>query len=133
MKKFFSPLMAILSIVSPICIVGIMCMIETEIIEAVISGLVLGCMVGSVFSIIFWVTNKYKNKILRIISLIPLVFVGLYSLLFILYLAPIKNPAIAAIAIIMTQATVLYFFIYNFSVKLKFALIYLYAKYRIKF
>ena len=63
MKKFFSPLMAILSIVSPICIVGIMCMIETEIIEAVISGLVLGCMVGSVFSIIFWVTNKYKNKI----------------------------------------------------------------------
>ena len=85
MKKFFSPLMAILSIVSPICIVGIMCMIETEIIEAVISGLVLGCMVGSVFSIIF--TNKYKNKILRIISLIPLVFVGLYSLLFILYLA----------------------------------------------
>ena len=82
MKKFFSPLMAILSIVSPICIVGIMCMIE-----AVISGLVLGCMVGSVFSIIFWVTNKYKNKILRIISLIPLVFVGLYSLLFILYLA----------------------------------------------
>ena len=28
--------MAILSIVSPICIVGIMCMIETEIIEAVI-------------------------------------------------------------------------------------------------
>jgi hypothetical protein len=26
-----------------ICIVGIMCMIETEIIEAVISGLVLGC------------------------------------------------------------------------------------------
>ena len=87
MKKFFSPLMAILSIVSPICIVGIMCMIETEIIEAVISGLVLGCMVGSVFSIIFWVTNKYKNKILRIISLIPLVFVGLYSLLFILYLA----------------------------------------------
>ena len=47
MKKFFSPLMAILSIVSPICIVGIMCMIETEIIEAVISGLVLGCMVGS--------------------------------------------------------------------------------------
>lgn len=56
--------MAILSIVSPICIVGIMCMIETEIIEAVISGLVLGCMVGSVFSIIFWVTNKYKNKIL---------------------------------------------------------------------
>ena len=79
--------MAILSIVSPICIVGIMCMIETEIIEAVISGLVLGCMVGSVFSIIFWVTNKYKNKILRIISLIPLVFVGLYSLLFILYLA----------------------------------------------
>ena len=31
--------------------------------------------------------NKYKNKILRIISLIPLVFVGLYSLLFILYLA----------------------------------------------
>lgn len=87
MKKFFSPLMAILSIVSPICIVGIMCMIETEIIEAVIGGLVLGCMVGSVFSIIFWVTNKYKNKILRIISLIPLVFVGLYSLLFILYLA----------------------------------------------
>ena len=79
--------MAILSIVLPICIVGIMCMIETEIIEAVISGLVLGCMVGSVFSIIFWVTNKYKNKILRIISLIPLVFVGLYSLLFILYLA----------------------------------------------
>ena len=75
MKKFFSPLMAILSIVSPICIVGIMCMIETEINEAVISGLVLGCMVGSVFSIIFWVTNKYKNKILRIISLIPLVFV----------------------------------------------------------
>ena len=51
MKKLFSPLMAILSIVSPICIVGIMCMIETEIIEAVISGLVLGCMVGSVFSL----------------------------------------------------------------------------------
>ena len=30
---------------------------------------------------------RIKNKILRIISLIPLVFVGLYSLLFILYLA----------------------------------------------
>ena len=86
-KKIFSPLMAILSIVSPICIVGIMFMIETEIIEAVISGLALGCMVGSVFSIIFWVTNKDKNKILKIISLIPLVFVGLYALLFILYLA----------------------------------------------
>ncbi len=57
MKKFFSPLMAILSIVSPICIVGIMCMIETEIIEAVISGLVLGCMVGSVFS-----CHKYLEK-----------------------------------------------------------------------
>ena len=46
MKKFFSPLMAILSIVSPICIVGIMCMIETEIIEAVISGLCLVVWLG---------------------------------------------------------------------------------------
>lgn len=86
MKKYFSTLMAILSIVSPICVVGIMCMIEAEIIEAVISGWVLGCMAGSVFSIIFWVTNKNKNKILRIVSLIPLVFVGLYALLFIIYL-----------------------------------------------
>ena len=65
MKKFFSPLMAILSIVSPICIVGIMCMIETEIIEAVISGLVLGCMVGSVFSIIFWVKCNFQFVELR--------------------------------------------------------------------
>lgn len=87
MKKYFSAIMAIISILSPICAVGIMCMIEIEIIEAVISGLVLGSMVGSVFSIIFLVTDKDKNKVLRIISLIPLVFVGLYALLFVLYLA----------------------------------------------
>ena len=80
MKKFFSPLMAILSIVSPICIVGIMCMIETEIIEAVISGLVLGCMVGSVFSIIFWVTNKYKKNIINPISICWIIFIVVYTL-----------------------------------------------------
>ena len=72
--------MAILSIVSPICIVGIMCMIETEIIEAVISGLVLGCMVGSVFSIIFWVTNKYKNNIINPISICWIIFIVVYSI-----------------------------------------------------
>ena len=43
---------SILSIFAPICLIVTMCIIEQEFVEAIWGGLLIGCLIGSVFGIV---------------------------------------------------------------------------------
>ena len=54
-NRRFSTFWAILSIISPICAVAIICVIE--------AGMVIGCMIGNVFSKIYLIIDKGWHKL----------------------------------------------------------------------
>ena len=55
MNRRFSTFWAILSIISPICAVAIICVIE--------AGMVIGCMIGNLFSKIYLIIDKGWHKL----------------------------------------------------------------------
>ena len=73
-------MIAVLSVILPICAVIIACCKEPEIIEAVAGGLLIGSLIGSVFSTIYFVAAKNKNKFFKALCFVPIVFVGLNQL-----------------------------------------------------
>ena len=74
---------SVFSILSPVFAIVIMCSIEQEFIEAVLSGLLIGCFLGTVFGIISLIFNKGKSKVIKIVSIIPMCPLAIYILLLI--------------------------------------------------
>lgn len=77
---------SIISILIPICSIAIMYIIEQEFVEAIVGGLLIGCLIGSVFGIISLIINKCKSRLVTIFSIIPMCPLAIYILLLIPYL-----------------------------------------------
>ena len=77
---------SILSIFAPICLILTMCIIEQEFVEAIWGGLLIGCLIGSVFGIVSLTINKNKSRLVTIFSIIPMCPLAIYILLLIPYL-----------------------------------------------
>lgn len=77
---------SILSIFAPICLIATMCIIEQEFVEAIWGGLLIGCLIGSVFGIVSLTINKNKSRLVTIFSIIPMCPLAIYILLLIPYL-----------------------------------------------
>ena len=77
---------SIISILAPICSILIMCVIEQELLEAIVGGLLIGCLIGSFFGIISLIINKCKSILVTIFSIIPMCPLVVYILLLIPYL-----------------------------------------------
>lgn len=77
---------SILSALAPICSVAVMCFIEKETAEAILGGLLAGCLIGSVLGGIALGMNKSNSKIVQILSTLPMIPLALYLLMLIPYL-----------------------------------------------
>ena len=77
---------SIISILIPICSIAIMCIIEQEFVEAIVGGLLIGCLIGSVFGIVSLTINKNKSRLVTIFSIIPICPLVVYIFLLIPYL-----------------------------------------------
>ncbi len=87
MKNKITVIFCILALLSPIISVKVMLGIEPEVVEAVAGGLLVGCAIGSIFGIISLILNKGKQKLLSVLSIIPMCPLVLYLLLLIPYLS----------------------------------------------
>ena len=58
---------SILSIFAPICLIVTICIIEQEFVEAIWGGLLIGCLIGSVFGI-----NNNYSRLVTIFYIIPM-------------------------------------------------------------
>lgn len=74
---------SILAIASFVCIFIIVLFTESEMVEAIAGGLVLGGMIGSVFGVISLIINKGKSKLVTIFSVVPMIPVVLWFILFV--------------------------------------------------
>ena len=74
---------SILAIGSFVCIFIIVLFTESEMVEAIAGGLVLGGMIGSVFGVISLIINKGKSKLVTIFSVVPMIPVVLWFILFV--------------------------------------------------
>ena len=87
MKHKFALALGILALLSPIVSVKVMLNIEPEVAEAIASGILVGCAIGSVFGIISLILNKEKRKLVTVFSIIPMCPLVLYLLLLIPYMS----------------------------------------------
>lgn len=74
---------SILAIASFVCTFIIVLFTESEMVEAIAGGLVLGGMIGSVFGVISLIINKGKSKLVTIFSVVPMIPVVLWFILFV--------------------------------------------------
>ncbi len=77
---------SVFSVLSPICAIIIMCSFEQEVAEAIIGGLLFGCIIGTVLGVVSLILNKGKSKLVKIISIIPMIPLAIYLLLLIPWL-----------------------------------------------
>jgi len=83
MRSKIAVLTGILAVVSPILTIIGMCSVEQEFIEAVLSGLIFGCAIGTVFGIVSLILNRGESKIAKVFSLIPMCPLAVYLLMLI--------------------------------------------------
>ena len=86
MKHKTALVISVLAVSSPIFSIAIMQFWESEFLEAVLSGLLIGCIIGSALGIVSLVISKGKNKLINILSIIPMCPLTMYLLLLIPYL-----------------------------------------------
>ncbi len=86
MKTKLAVIISIFSILSPICAIIVMCFLEQEITEAILGGLLIGCLVGTVLGVASLILNRGKSKIVKVFSVIPMCPLAIYLLLLIPYL-----------------------------------------------
>ena len=72
MKTKLSLILNIAALICPILSIFIMCFFEKEFNESLVSGLMIGCAIGTVLDIVALALNREKHKVLKIVSLIIL-------------------------------------------------------------
>lgn len=85
MKPKIPFLLSIVALICPIIVTIVTCNIEEEFAEAIAGGLLFGCVLGSVFSVLALILNKNRNKIVAVLSVIPICPLVLYLVLAIPY------------------------------------------------
>ena len=83
MKIKYEFITSILALLSPILTVVALCFVEPELNEAVLGGLIIGCIIGSAFGVISLLINKSKSKTGKVLSIIPMCPLVLYLLMLI--------------------------------------------------
>ncbi len=83
MRKRLAVIISVFSTLSPICAIFVMLFIEQELVEAVLSGLVVGCLIGTVLGIIALILNRGENRLVKLLSVIPMCPLVIYILLLI--------------------------------------------------
>lgn len=86
MKAKIPLILSILALACPVIGIPIMCLIEPEVTEAVLGGLLFGCVAGSVLGAVTLILNKNKNKLVKVLSVIPMCPLAVYLVLAIPYL-----------------------------------------------
>lgn len=83
MKIKLAVITSICSILSPICAMVVMCFFEQELAEAILGGLLIGCVIGTLQGIVALVLSRGKSKIVNVFSIIPMCPLVFYLLLLI--------------------------------------------------
>lgn len=86
MKAKLPFILSILALVCPFVGILVMRQLEPEFAEALLGGLLFGCVVGSVLSVLALVLNKNKKKLVTVLSVLPMCPLAVYLVLAIPYL-----------------------------------------------
>lgn len=86
MKSKIPLILSVLALACPVVGILIMLPIEPEVTEAVLGGLLFGCVAGSILGALALVLNKNKKKLITVLSVIPMCPLAAYLVLAIPYL-----------------------------------------------
>lgn len=86
MKAKIPLILSILALACPVIGIPVMCLIEPEVTEAVLGGLLFGCVAGSIPGVAALILNKNKNKLVKALSVLPMCPLAAYIVLAIPYL-----------------------------------------------
>ena len=86
MKSKIPFILSILALVCPVVGIFITFQIEPEFAEALLGGLLFGCIAGSILSIAALILNKNRKKLITVLSVIPMCPLAVYLVLAIPYL-----------------------------------------------
>ncbi|MBQ9983001.1 MAG: hypothetical protein IJP29_00265 [Lachnospiraceae bacterium] len=81
-----SKIVSYLATASPFITIIVTLFSEPEIAEAIIGGGIIGCVIGSVLGIIALILNRGSNKLVMVLSILPMIPIGLFLLLSIPFL-----------------------------------------------
>ncbi len=73
MRKTVSIICSISAVVAPIITTLIMLMTEPEFEEALSGGVIVGCLIGTVFGVIALLCNKHHSRWILIVSILPMI------------------------------------------------------------
>lgn len=85
MKAKIPLILSVLALACPVIGILVMCLIEPEVTEAVLGGLLFGCIAGSILGALALVLNKNKEKLVKVLSVIPMCPLAAYVVLAIPY------------------------------------------------
>ncbi len=72
MRVKLAVLTGIFSAVSPLLAIMVMCSVEQELIEAILSGWIIGCAIGTVFGIVSLILNRGESRLAKVLAVIPI-------------------------------------------------------------
>lgn len=81
MKKTISRICSICALIAPIITTIIFFCTEPEFTEALAGGIIIGCLIGSVFGAVALVCNKHHSKWIMAASILPMIPTVLFALL----------------------------------------------------
>ncbi len=83
MKQRISLIISILAVISPICMMVVMLLIEPELGEAIFGGLFFGSIIGTVLGFVSLITDKGESTLITTFSIIPISMLALFLLMLI--------------------------------------------------
>ena len=86
LRNKVSKMVSYLAAASPFITIIITLFSEPEIAEAIIGGGIIGCAIGSILGIIALMLNRRNSKLVMVLSIFPMVPIGLFLLLSIPFL-----------------------------------------------
>lgn len=69
------------AVACPIILTIFLIFTEPELAEAICGGVVFGCAIGSILSMIAVILNKGRNRIVNVLAVIPMIPLGIYLIL----------------------------------------------------
>lgn len=81
MKHKFAFAISILAVAFPVCSIVTFLFLEPEIVEAIFGGLIIGCIIGSVFGAVSLIISKCQNVLINTLSILPMIPSVLYLLM----------------------------------------------------
>lgn len=86
MKNKVSRIVSYLAAASPFITIIVSLFLEPEIAEAIIGGGIIGCAIGSILGIVALIWNRGSSKLVMVLSIFPMIPIGLFLLLSIPFL-----------------------------------------------